>query len=59
MAANSWKQGTIIDSKLSAGTLTTATYHQKVETYNKLNPFHQRSNVLPQANFFGKEPDPS
>ena len=40
MAANSWKQGTIIDSKLSAGTLTTATYHKKVETYNKLNPYH-------------------
>jgi len=45
--ANSWKYNNIIDAKKSSGNLTTATYHQKVATFNKLNQLQVRSHVLP------------
>jgi hypothetical protein len=57
--ATSWKYNNIIDAKKSSGNLSTASFYQKVATFDKLNPLKVRSHVLPQSAFFGRAPDPS
>ena len=45
--ATSWKYKNIIDAKKSSGNLSTASFYQKVATFDKLNPLKVRSHVLP------------
>ena len=56
--AYSWSNINNIQNKLSLSNVSTATFKQKVDGFDKLNPKFEFSPILPQKSYFGKEPDP-
>jgi len=58
ITASNWTSFNKIQQKLSAGNLTTATYHQKSNQFNQLYPEENFSPIKPQSTYFGQKPDP-
>ena len=50
----SWNHSNVIDNKFSTGTLTTATYQEKVGVFMKMNEMAEtKASVFPPANYIG------
>ena len=53
----SWYQNNNIGKKLSVGVLTTASFTQRQQTFEKMNPINERAPILPQSQFLGQPAD--
>lgn len=57
--AVSWNHANVITQKLSIGTLTTASFDQKVAVYESMNQLAaDKAQLYPLSSFYGKKPDP-
>lgn len=60
LKAGSWNNGVNINKKFAVGTVATSKYDERTRVFNRVHSkMDERSNILPQDNFFGKVPDPN
>jgi len=57
--ATSWSNANNIAKKFAVGTLTTAAYEKRCETFSEMNKLaEEKSSILPQANFLNRHKIP-